>query len=290
MILAAYMVTGFIIAGVYAVGLLRGRRDHYHRLGFGIPFAWAGILAPLQVMMGDIIARFIASNQPVKFAAMEYVSTTMRNAPEWLGGILINGNVYFGASIPSFDSILVGFNPHTKVIGWDSVPVSQRPPLVTLIHLSFDLMVGIGFLLFMLAAWQGWWWWFRRRVLLTPWFLVPAALSGVAAVAAMEAGWIVTEVGRQPWIVYHVLLVSQAVTPSSGVTVTLAVVLVLYAILTVVSIGIPMIMSRRWRRETPAEEEAEQVPYGPAPVGAHPAGPQAPPAGRRASSGGPEAP
>jgi cytochrome d ubiquinol oxidase subunit I len=267
MILAAYMVTGFIVAGVYAVGLLRGRRDHYHRLGFGIPFAWAGILAPLQVMMGDIIARFIASNQPVKFAAMEYVSTTMRDAPEWLGGILINGNVYFGASIPSFDSILVGFNPHTKVIGWDSVPVSQRPPLDTLIHLSFDLMVGIGFLLFMLAAWQGWWWWFRRRVLLTPWFLVPAALSGVAAVAAMEAGWIVTEVGRQPWIVYHVLLVSQAVTPSSGVTVTLAVVLVLYAILTVVSIGIPMIMSRRWRRETPAEEEAEQVPYGPAPVG-----------------------
>jgi cytochrome d ubiquinol oxidase subunit I len=290
MILAAYMVTGFIIAGVYAVGLLRGRRDHYHRLGFGIPFAWAGILTPLQVMMGDIIARFIASNQPVKFAAMEYVSTTMRDAPEWLGGILINGNVYFGASIPAFDSILVGFNPHTTVIGWDSVPPDQRPPLATLIHLSFDLMVGIGFLLFALAAWQGWWWWFRRRVLLTAWFLVPAALSGVAAVAAMEAGWIVTEVGRQPWIVYHVLLVTQAVTPSSGVPVTLGVILALYAILTVVSIGTPMIMSRRWRREAPAEEEAEQVPYGPSPVSAYPGGPQAPPGGTRSSSDGPEAP
>src|SRR5690242_21728617 len=76
MVLAAYMVTGFVTAGVYAVGLLRGRRDRYHRLGFAIPFTIAGIFAPLQVMMGDIIARFIAHNQPIKFAAMEYVSTT----------------------------------------------------------------------------------------------------------------------------------------------------------------------------------------------------------------------
>ncbi|HZI72822.1 MAG TPA: cytochrome ubiquinol oxidase subunit I, partial [Gemmatimonadales bacterium] len=163
MVLAAYMVTGFVTAGVYAVGLLRGRRDRYHRLGFAIPFTIAGIFAPLQVMMGDIIARFIAHNQPIKFAAMEYVSTTGNNVPEWLGGILINGNIYFGLSIPSFDSILVGFNPHTVVIGWDSVPPDQRPPLATLIHLSFDLMVGLGFFLFALAAWQGWWWWFHRR-------------------------------------------------------------------------------------------------------------------------------
>ncbi len=263
MILAAYMVTGFVVAGVYAVGLLRGRRDRYHRLGFGVPFTIAGIAAPLQVMMGDVIARFIAHNQPVKFAAMEYVSNTTSDAAEWLGGILINGHVYFGLSVPAFDSILVGFNPHTKVIGWDSVPGSQQPPLDTLIHLSFDLMVGIGFFLFALAAWQGWWWWFHRQVLMTAWFLVPAALGGVAAVTAMEAGWVVTEVGRQPWIVYRVLLVNTAVTPSSGVTVTLAVILALYAILTVVSIGTPMIMSRRWRREEPGEEDAEQVPYGP---------------------------
>ena len=122
MVLAAYMVTGFVVAGVYAVGLLRGRRDRYHRLGFAVPFTLAGIAAPLQVMMGDIIARFIAHNQPVKFAAMEYVSRTTRDAPEWVGGILINGHVYFGASIPAFDSILAGFSPHTRVIGWDSVP------------------------------------------------------------------------------------------------------------------------------------------------------------------------
>src|SRR5262249_9866461 len=266
MVLAAYMVTGFVVAGVYAVGLLRGRRDRYHRLGFAVPFTIAGIAAPLQVMMGDIIARFIAHNQPVKFAAMEYLARTGSEIPEWVGGILINGRVYFGASIPSFDSILVGFNPHVRVIGWDSVPPDQRPPFPTLIHLSFNLMVGLGFFLFALAAWQGWWGWFHRRLLVTRWFLVPSARSGVAAVTAMEAGWVVTEVGRQPWIVYRVLLVSNAVTPSSGVTVTLAVILALYAILTVVSIGVPMIMSRRWRRGAAPEEEAQQGPDRPAPT------------------------
>jgi cytochrome bd ubiquinol oxidase subunit I len=289
MVLAAYMVTGFVVAGVYAVGLLRGRRDRYHRLGFAVPFTIAGIAAPLQVMMGDIIARFVAHNQPIKFASMEYVARTGDDVPEYVGGILINGHVYFGTSIPGFDSILVGFNPHTRVIGWDSVPPDQRPPLPTLIHLSFDLMVGIGFFLLALAAWQGWWWWFHRRLLVTAWFLVPSALGGVAAVTAMEAGWVVTEVGRQPWIVYRVLLVSNAVTPSGGVTVTLGVILFLYAILTVVSIGVPMIMSRRWRREAPAEEEADQVPYGPSPAATSAAaGRLASPAGSRASSGGPE--
>jgi cytochrome d ubiquinol oxidase subunit I len=118
---------------------------------------------------------------------------------------------------------------------------------------------------------------------------VPSAVSGVAAVVAMEAGWVVTEVGRQPWIIYRVLLVSQAVTPSTGVPITLGVMLVLYAILTAVSIGVPMIMSRRWRRGTAAEEESEQVPYGPSPAWASPAGRTTPPAVPPGSSDRPEA-
>jgi cytochrome d ubiquinol oxidase subunit I len=261
MILAAYLVTGFVFAGVYAVGLLRGRRDRYHRLGFQIPFTIAGIAAPLQVGIGDFAARKVSQQQPVKFAAMELVPHTGRGVTEWIGGIWWHGQVYFGVGLPKVDSILAGFDPNYQVVGWDSVPADQRPPLANLLHLSFDLMVGVGVALMALAAWQGWYWYFHRRILLTRWFLVPAAVSGLAAVAAMEAGWVVTEVGRQPWVVYRVQLTSDAVTTASGVTATLTGIFIIYLVMTFVSIGTPYLLSLRWRREEPNAEEAQHVPY-----------------------------
>src|ERR1700722_14112784 len=121
MILAAYMVAGFLIAGVYATGILRGRRDRYHYAGFAIGFVPAAILTPFQIFVGDTAARAIASDQPVKFAAMEYVAQTSRQVPEWIAGVYVNGNIYAGIKIPYLDSVLVGFGPGTKVIGWDSV-------------------------------------------------------------------------------------------------------------------------------------------------------------------------
>ena len=265
MILAAYMVAGFMIAGVYAVGLLRGRRDRYHRLGFIYSFATAAVCAPIQVGFGDFVARAIEAQQPLKFAAMELVSRTHAGVTEWIGGIYWNGKVYFGVGIPDFDSLLVGYSPHKTIIGWDAVPPSLRAPLPDLIHLSFDLMVGLGMLLLLLAVWQGWFALFRRRLLMTRWFLIPAALAGLAAITAMEAGWIVTEVGRQPWVVYGYLLTKDAVTPSAGVPVTLAVVLVLYAVLTAVVIGVPWLMGRRWRREDPDRERDRATTSGPPP-------------------------
>jgi cytochrome d ubiquinol oxidase subunit I len=257
MILAAYMVAGFAIAGVYAVGLLRGRRDRYHRLGFTIPFCTAAVAAPLQVVFGDFVARAVERQQPQKFAAMELVDSTHRGVTEWIGGIYLHGKVYFGFGIPDFDSILVGYSPHRRVTGWDSVPPDQRAPLPNLIHLSFDLMVGLGVALLVLSAWQAWFFRFRRRLLMTRWFLVPAALSGIAAVTAMEAGWVVTEVGRQPWVVYGVLRTRDAVTSASGVPVTLGVVLVLYLVLSAVVVGVPWAMGRRWRREPPPERAGD---------------------------------
>ena len=265
MVIAAYMVTGFTVAGVYAVGLLRGRRDRYHRLGFLIPF-WTGAIAtPFQMYVGDVLARAVAEQQPSKFAAMELVDNTSTHVTEWLGGIYWQGKVYFGVGIPDFDSMLVGWTPKTKVIGWNSIPADQRAPLPNLIHLSFDGMVMIGTLLFVLSAWGAWYWKFHRDVLLTRWFLVPMALAGIGSILAMELGWIVTEVGRQPWVVWHVLRTSDAVTPSSGVPVTLAVTVGIYFILTGTTIGVPWLMSRRWRKEAP-DEDVEQVPYGPPPT------------------------
>jgi cytochrome d ubiquinol oxidase subunit I len=264
MILAAYMVAGFLTAGVYATGLLRGRNDRYHRLGFAISFAVAGIATPIQLCVGDTLTRVIEHQQPIKYAAMEYVPRTTRGVTEWLGGIYYHGHVYFGVGVPDLNSILYDFNPNSKIIGWDTVPPSLRPPLPSLIHLSFDVMVGIGTVLMALAAWQAWHWWFRRSIIRSAWFLVPVALSGAGATLAMECGWIVTEVGRQPWIVYGILKTNSAVTVASGVNVTLAVTLAVYGVLSIATIAILLLMSRRWRAEDASAEVGEGVPYGPA--------------------------
>src|SRR3984957_2029878 len=124
MILAAYMVAGFCVAAVYATGILRGRRDRYHYTGFSLGFVPAAVLTPVQIFVGDTAARAVAHDQPVKFAAMEYVAHTSKNVPEWLGGADIGGHIYGGLKIPYMDSLLVGFTPGTKVTGWDSVPAA----------------------------------------------------------------------------------------------------------------------------------------------------------------------
>ena len=162
MILAAYMVAGGLAATPYAVGLLRGRRDRYTRLGFGVPFTIAAIATPVQIVVGDTAARAIASQQPVKFASMEYVTRSTRSATESVAGIWYHGHVIAGIGLPDVDSLLVGFSPHTRVTGWDSVPATYRPPLPTLLHLSFDLMVGVGALLLLWGIWLAWSWWRHR--------------------------------------------------------------------------------------------------------------------------------
>jgi cytochrome bd ubiquinol oxidase subunit I len=163
--------------------------------------------------------------------------------------------------------LLAGFAPHYRVVCWTSVPASQRPPLPTLIHLSFDVMVFIGTAMLLWGLWLALWWW-RRRDLpggrLGQVFLVGGALSGVASVVAMEAGWVVTEVGRQPWVVYRVLRTSQAVTTAAGVPGTLVATLAIYAVLTVATFSILRAMKRRWDSRAAGTGTAEPpVPYSP---------------------------
>jgi cytochrome bd ubiquinol oxidase subunit I len=260
MILAAYMVTGFTVAGVYAAGIVRGRRDRYHYTGFAIPFVLAAVLTPFQIFVGDTAARAIAHDQPVKFAAMEYVPQTSRNVPEWLGGIYANGRIYAGLKVPEMDSLLVGFGPGTKVIGWDSVPAAYRPPVVWLIHLCFDAMVGLGFLLLVTGMWAAWEWWRRRRLPSQRLFWLLGAVSGLAAIVAMECGWVVTEVGRQPWVVYRLQTTTAAATTNGGVIASLSVVIIGYAVLGAVTILVLRILARRWRRD---DTQEAKVPYGP---------------------------
>ena len=260
MILAAYLVTGFIVASIYAVGLLRGRRDRIHRLGLLIPLTVACIATPIQFAVGDSAARAIAAHQPIKFAGMECVDKTSTHVTEYIYGRCTSSGVWGGIGIPGFDSFLVGWSTSTKVTGLDAVPSDDRPPANTMLHWAFDTMIGICTLLIGLALWLGVGWWRKRDFPQTRWFLRATAVSGVAAVVALECGWIVTEVGRQPWIVYNVMRTSDAVTHANGVWVTFGLVLAIYVALGAALIITLRAMSERWRS---AGEQDVEVPYGP---------------------------
>src|SRR5436309_4858217 len=176
MILAAYLVTGFLIASVYAVGMLRGRRDRHHRLGLLIPLTVAAIATPLQFAVGDTAARAIAHDQPVKFAAMECVQKTSTDVTEYLGGRCTSSGIKGGIGIPGLDSFLVGWSTSTQVTGLDSVPSDDRPPADTILHWAFDTMIGICTVLIALGLWLAFAWWRRRDIPQTQWFLRAVAV------------------------------------------------------------------------------------------------------------------
>ena len=231
--IAAYMVTGFGIASVYAVGMLRGRRDRYHRLGMLIPLTVAAIFAPIQIGVGDWIAGTVARNQPAKLAAMEAQYETQAGAPLSLGGIYVDNELRYALEIPYGLSLLIFKNPNGVVPGLEEVPPQDRPP-VNVVHLAYNTMVGAGSALLLLAIVFGFAWWKRRSWVENKWFLRAVAVSGLAAVAALESGWITTEVGRQPWIVYGYLRTADAVSPAPGLYLGFYAVVAIYAVLTVV--------------------------------------------------------
>jgi cytochrome d ubiquinol oxidase subunit I len=260
MILAAYMVAGFLVASIYAVGMLRGRRDRLHRLGMLIPLTIALIATPIQLFVGDTAARAVADHQPAKFAGMECIQKTGTHQTEYVGGICTSSGVKAAIPIPDLDSLLVGFSPDAKVTGLENIPTGERPPANTLLHLSFDAMVGIGTALLALGAWFAFAWWRRRDIPRTPWFLRAVAVSGAGAILALWFGWIVTEVGRQPWIVQGYMRTSEAVTEAKGIWFAFAAVLLLYAALGTIAVLVLRSMSRRWREQ---ERDEAEVPYGP---------------------------
>ncbi len=264
MVLAAYMVTGFLVASVYAVGTLRGRRDRLHRLGVLIPLTVALIATPFQLFVGDVAARGVADHQPAKFAAMECIDRTGTHQTEYLGGICTRDGVKGAIGIPGLNSFLVGFSTDTKVTGLDAIAPRDRPPANTLLHLSFDAMVGIGTALLALGIWLAVAWWRRRDMPRTPWFMRAVAVSGAGAILALWLGWVVTEVGRQPWIVQGYMRTSEAVTEAKGIWFAFAAVVLLYAAIGAGAVLVLRSLSRRWRTEgDELGAEAGDVPYGP---------------------------
>ncbi|MFF9375412.1 cytochrome ubiquinol oxidase subunit I [Streptomyces griseoluteus] len=263
MLLAAYIVAGFVVASVYAVGMIRGRRGHYQKLGFLISFITAAVALPVQIFVGDTIARQVFDSEPAKFAAIELLPTTSTHVPETLGGVLIDGDVRYGISVPWAASLLAGFKPSTRIQGLNAIPADIRPTTaqVNIVHWAFDIMVGTSMLMLAVAAWFVWLWWKRRNTLQTNrWFLGAASLCGVVSILSLESGWVVTEVGRQPWIVVGLLRTRDAVTTQGNLWPTFAGILVLYAAVATGAIWVLLSMKRRWHRQG---DENVPVPYGP---------------------------
>jgi cytochrome bd ubiquinol oxidase subunit I len=253
-VLAALLCAGFVVASVYAVGMLRGRRDRYHRLGFLIPFTIAAIATPVQMLVGDQVMRQVIDDQPVKFAAIELVPETARDVPEVLFGRLEDGEVVGGIEIPGLASFLSGFSTDTEIKGLNIVPEEDRPP-ATIVHWAFDIMVLAATALMGLVVWFAFVWWRRRDVPRSRWFLRAAAVAGILAMAAMEAGWVTTEVGRQPWIVYGHLRTADAVSAAPGLRLGLYALLVVYTILTAATIYVLRLMARAPLPVAPQEPE-----------------------------------
>jgi cytochrome d ubiquinol oxidase subunit I len=232
MYLAAFLVAGFVTASVYAVAALRGRRDRYVRVAMAVPLVVAAIAAPAQVVVGDWAAREVASNQPTKLAAFEGLGHTQDGAPIHIGGWYdeASGEVRYGVAIPRLLSLLAFHDPNATVEGLDRVPPADRPP-VNVVRLAFATMVGIGTLmaLFGVALLVAWW---RRRALPEGrWFLRTVTALGPLSVVALIAGWVTTEVGRQPWVVYGRMRTEEAVTGAGGIPLGYAALVVIYVAL-----------------------------------------------------------
>jgi cytochrome d ubiquinol oxidase subunit I len=218
MYIAAYIVAGFLLAAPYAIGRLRGKWGRYERTALAIPLTIAAIASPVQMLVGDWVARDVASTQPIKLAAIEGLAHTTKGAPEHLLGWYTSGHIEFGIAIPHMLSLLAFHNPSATVEGLDAVAPSERPP-VNIERVSFQAMVGIGTLLALIGAFFLFERYRRRRLPSWRWFYVAVAACGPLSVVALLAGWIVTEVGRQPWTVYHVMRTSEAVTHANGIPV-----------------------------------------------------------------------
>lgn len=229
MVLAAYAATGFLVAGIHAFYLLREPGSRFHQRALAIAMLVGGIPAVLQPLSGDILAKAVAVHQPAKLAAAEALFRTQEGAPLVIGGLPDpkTEKTDYAIEIPSGLSLLLYSDPRARVTGLDAFPREHWPP-VAVVHVAFQIMVAAGFLSAAVALWTGWHWWRFRSFSGAPWLLRAIVLAAPLGFIAVEAGWTVTEVGRQPWIIYEVMKTADAVTPMPGLIVPLVVFTGLY--------------------------------------------------------------
>lgn len=237
MTIAAFVATGFAVAGIHALMLLKGRNVAFHTKAFKIAIIFGGSAAIVQPISGDLSAKDIAKRQPAKLAAMESHFETTKRAPLLIGGIPDekNKSVDYAIEIPGALSFLAHGDFDATVIGLDQIPEENHPP-VLITHLAFQvmvlcgmIMVGLG-LLYFFAAWK------KKDWISRKWFLMLFIAATPLGFIAVEAGWTVTEVGRQPWILYGYIKTSEAVTPMPGITYSFVVFSLVYLSLSAIVI------------------------------------------------------
>jgi cytochrome d ubiquinol oxidase subunit I len=258
--LAAFLLVGLLVSGVYAAGLLRGRDGGHHHLGFIVPFRFASVAAVLQPFVGHLLGLQVGHKQSAKLAAFELaLHPEPGPAPLRLGGFLIDDRIRWALPIPGVGSVIARGTFTGTVPGLDDVPKSDWPP-VNITHWSFQLMVGVGLLLALAVVV---FWLTRRRghdLLGNRWFLRFSVIAGPLAIIALELGWVATEVGRQPWTVWQVLRTTEAATMNRAIWWSYGGVLMTYLGMAVAAYVVLRSMARRWR----AGDEELPSPYGPA--------------------------
>ena len=229
MLLAAYAATGMAVAGVHALMLLRGAARDFHRRALTIALLVGAPAAVLQPLSGDVSARVVATTQPVKLAALEGQWATERGAPLRIGGWpdAVREQTRWALEIPYGLSLLAFHDPSAEVKGLRTVAPADRPP-VAVVNLAFQAMVGLGSALALVALWTAWSAWRRREMHEQRMLLRALVLVAPFGFLATEAGWIVTEVGRQPWVVQGLMRTSAAVTPMPGLVVPMLLFILLY--------------------------------------------------------------
>jgi cytochrome d ubiquinol oxidase subunit I len=247
--LSCYISVAFAVAAIYAVARLRGRRDENTRSAIVVALAVGGITAILQPASGDLLAKFVFKTQTAKFAAMEGQFRTQTSAPLRIGGVPDPEamETRYAIEIPGGLSFLARHDFKGEVPGLDKVPRADWPN-VEVTHFAFQVMAGLGMALMGLSAWF-WvaYWRGREKAIASRMLLRAIALCGPFGFLALEAGWVVTEAGRQPWIIHGVMRTSEAVTPAGGVPPVFFAFAGLYLVL---GVTVSLLLARLGRAET----------------------------------------
>jgi cytochrome d ubiquinol oxidase subunit I len=235
MLFAAYAAVGFAVAGIHAFLSLRDRRNIFHRHALAIALFVGGVGAILQPASGDLLGQMLAAYQPVKLAAMEGQFKTEQGAPLRIGGIPDEGsaNTPYAIEIPYGLSLLAFHDPNAIVKGLEEFPRGDWPP-VAIVHAAFQIMVAAGSAMALVALWAAYNAWRRKSPTDSRWLLRAVVAVSPLGLIAIEAGWTVTEVGRQPWIIHGVMRTAQAVTPMPGLKITFLTFTLIYIFLAAV--------------------------------------------------------